>query len=818
LWLTQDVRWEAAKALARVSEWKDVPELRELLKDPDERLGQTAAEALVRVGGNSPLLALTLPYEDTSLLHWYRWLARYWGGKAPQDSEVLCAYLGRPKDEPRPPISMLNGSNPNAKSRRENALNDLRLLRDEAWRKTESSWLTEPRWLKEDVAKWWAQIIILEVMDWTKDDVEKELKAIRDCLKDEKNKVGRTYIPAIEQVIAPFEIPLPPFVRTLLAFLAVNLVAVLLYWSSPWVGLKAWLPFVVALVGGAGISLPDIGAWATRLHTIPWLLAVLLLVEFATLVGGGFASPGLLRQIAPVKPFNLIVPVALRLPCGKRRHFAEYVRGVREQVKRDRHQAAHEEYLILPADVVDDRNAPATLNADPAGAVLTFLTAGDDSSGRVLVEATGGTGKSALIREVVTRALAAFEKAPTHQPLPILLTGGGDDIEKMVKDALGATLILPESLPQHLDAGDFFLVIDRVSESGLADKVLAAFLNSAHAKTTPVLLGSRPTSEFRSIVEGTPPWMTVEPRRLDEVSLDLFVGHYRGKPLPDPVKAACRGAEGTYLPILVRMAMRVNADRGTTVSVADIYRDYFLKLFENQFPGDAGEAARFQRLEEASRYCLETYWSDGRRNCEYRPNDSHHGELQQSLKKAGVLVPVGGITVAKEVKFFHDSMQSYLTAMGLSDEDKAGYGNLRRSAEEGDGPWDRRRVLFRAAGDPRFAGAHSDIVLTGSSELFQMILATFSNKAALRQVLRTELQAWANAQHQNLRLLDFKAALPKDVAGKAKSFADNKELVTEAVEVAFKTDEHSGTVESLGALYGCLTPLIWRLQQAERKT
>jgi hypothetical protein len=54
--------------------------------------------------------------------------------------------------------------------------------------------------------------------------------------------------------------------------------------------------------------------------------------------------------------------------------------------------------------------------------------------------------------------------------------------------------------------------------------------------------------------------------------------------------------------------MRVNADSGITVSVTDIYRAYFLKLFENQFPGDAGEAARFKRLEEASRYCLETYW------------------------------------------------------------------------------------------------------------------------------------------------------------------------------------------------------------------
>jgi hypothetical protein len=248
-----------------------------------------------------------------------------------------------------------------------------------------------------------------------------------------------------------------------------------------------------------------------------------------------------------------LFPLALRLPWGRRRHFAEYVRRVQQQVERDRRQAADEKYLILPANVRNDRNATATLSADPASAVLKSLTSADGSSGPVLIEATGGTGKSALIREVVSRALAAFENSLSRQPLPVLLTGGGDGIEKMVKDALGAALILPELLPQHLEAGDFFLVIDGVSESGLSDKVLAAFLNSPYAGTTPVLLGSRPTSEFRALVEGTPHWMTVEPRRLDDASLDLFVAHYGGQPLPPPVKIACRGAEGTYLPILVRM-------------------------------------------------------------------------------------------------------------------------------------------------------------------------------------------------------------------------------------------------------------------------
>jgi len=150
----------------------------------------------------------------------------------------------------------------------------------------------------------------------------------------------------------------------------------------------------------------------------------------------------------------------------------------------------------------------------------------------------------------VSRALEAFEKDPAGKPLPVRLMGKGDSIEKMVEEALGATLILPELLMEHLDAGDFFLVLDGVSESGLSDKVVAGFLNGPHRRH----LGFArhpPSPSFRQLIEGTPRWMTAEPRRLDEPSLDHFITHYGGKPLPAPVKAACRGAEGTYLPILV---------------------------------------------------------------------------------------------------------------------------------------------------------------------------------------------------------------------------------------------------------------------------
>ena len=791
----RDVREAVAIALGTAGGEENKKLLEKMLStrltDEEDITPFAAADALTRAGGTSSLIPLSIPYEEGLLLPSARFWARYWGGARPQESEVLCAYLGRPQDDPNPPVTDRGAT------RREKALRDLRVLREEAWAKTDS------RWVKEDVARWWIQIIA-GVKDWGTEEEIAELKAIRGLLTDGDNKVGRGYIPAIEEVLAPFEIWPSPAVRTLLALLAVNASAFLLYRLSPTVGgLERWLPFVVPVAVGAGVGLTDLANWAHRLHTIPWLLAVLLAAEFLGLVGGGLVSPRLLRQIAPIKPFGFVVPLALRLPWGRRRYFADYVQRVRHQVERDRRQAADERYVLLPADVRNDRCPTPTLCADPAGAVLKILTSEEGPSSQVLIEATGGRGKSALVREIVARALEEFEKDPGRKPLPVRLSGTSDSIESLVREALGGALILQELLPQHLEAGDFFLVLDGVSESGLPPKVLGGFLNGPFASTTPMLLGSRPAYEFRQLIEGTARWTTVEPRRLDEVSLSLFVQTYGGKPLSPSVQSACRGSDGTYLPILVRMALRVGS-QGGSVGVADIYRDYFLELFAAQFPDDR---QRLGVLHDASRWCLETYWKDGRRNRNYEAT-----ELQQSLVRAGVLIARGGVTVAREVRFAHDSMQSYLTSAALAAEDEHGYATLPDPAEDGrHTTWDRPRVLARAAGSAHFTGAPSDILLAGGSELFQMLLTTFGDRESLRRCLRGQLDRWSATYHQNLRLMDFQTSLPQMVAEQAASFADNKVLLARAVEVAFDTDVQAGTVEMLGGLYGCLAPFVQKL-------
>jgi hypothetical protein len=218
------------------------------------------------------------------------------GGQSPEVSEILCNYLARPNRDPKPPTS-----------RGEARVVVEALL--SAWDELDRIPDLESRWIREDIAKSWSLVITqLPVAGTWEFSDTKLLEEVRDRINKEGNKVGRGYLPGIKKELEPFEIRPSPTVRTLVALVLLNLAAVLLYRLSPGHGgLERWLPFVVPLAAGVGVSLADLAAWANRLHTIPWLLGGLLLLEFAALVGAGVLSPKVLRHIAPVKPFNFVV-------------------------------------------------------------------------------------------------------------------------------------------------------------------------------------------------------------------------------------------------------------------------------------------------------------------------------------------------------------------------------------------------------------------------------------------------------------------------------------------------------------------------------
>jgi HEAT repeat protein len=772
---------EAAWALGRLGEKDVVPVLRGLLKDPLVPARRETAAVLTRLGETDPLVALRIPYEDVSYLYWARWLAHYWGGRKPEVARVLCAYLGRPKEDPVLPVSDEPG-----RSRKENARNDLRVLREEAWERSDSPWL------KEDVAQWWSWIITEAVTEWSSAEDIAELQKVRDALRD--GPVGHRYVAGIDRVLESFEISPSPLVRTGIMAAFLNLVALTLLVASPRLGRRGrWLPLAVPALAALAVILADVSRWEPRVHTIPWLLSLVLLAEIALLLGAAAFSPMVLRQVARVEPLRrAALFLALRRPQHRRRFLADYAAVLDSRLEDARARAAFEEYVPLPANVRTERGTEVTSCADPAGEILALLNGTDGRKGNALIEAPAGMGKSALVREVVARALDRFKKGATPQPLPVLLSGEGETVAQMIGMAVSSLLPFPELLPMYLEAGEFFLVFDGVSELGPSESVLAAFVNGPRGRSVPLLLAGRPGRNLAGVIRGSH-WMTAAPQALDEEHLREFVNAYGGSPLPEPVKSACRGPDGRYRPSLVRMALVANPRADGPLNIADLYRGYFLKLLEGQCPA---ETDRLKRLEEASRWCLATYWRDGMRRRRYEPTDP----LQRQLRQAGLLVAADAAPEPKTVVFADVSMQSFLTAHALATQDRQGYKQLPRLAgEPSAGPWNRSRVLLRAAADEKFSGER---------ELLRMCLATFVPKKELRQWLYDQLRRWTNEYEEDLPRRKVLAAVAEPWRNSLREVRGSGKVLAEAARLSFDADQTGDSVEALGRLYAGVAPLM----------
>jgi hypothetical protein len=257
------------------------------------------------------------------------------------------------------------------------------------------------------------------------------------------------------------------------------------------------------------------------------------------------------------------------------------------------------------------------------------------------------------------------------------------------------------------------------------------------------------------------------------------------------------------------MAMGGGTD-GNVVGVADIYHSYFLRLFQAQVP-DPGQrlelAQRLELLARTAQWCLRSYWLDGQRvqTCEDE-------ELRELLKRAGVLIRVGGPD-SQRVRFFHDSMQSYLTAYGLEQADRGGYARLPGPTGGGaPANWDRSSVLLRAAASPDFSATGADLLSTGGSELYQMCLVLFRKRPGLGQWLRDELVRWANEYDEDLRKINVVGALPPQLAAMAGNVRGAARLLREAAGLCFQVDQEHDSVEMLGRLYAGMAPVIYGLK------
>ncbi|WP_143177250.1 NACHT domain-containing protein [Cystobacter ferrugineus] len=553
------------------------------------------------------------------------------------------------------------------------------------------------------------------------------------------------HAPLIEQV----------WFRTTLACLLATLLFVLPLVLLPRQRLtQRWIPFLgwsANVLGGSGLLLAGMAStWRIHFPSFVGVLFLELLVGLAL----GLVSPAAFRLLASARPFWWMVPMALGLPSTRRHIQAEYMAHVGRKVEAWRHQANDERYISLPAHFREGMthaspmtSAPSPLTylalEKPEERIIRFLTTRD--GGNVLIESPGGRGKSALLREVVQRMLSDFMEDPC-KPLPVLCDGRGHTLEQIVFQALASNPLPKDIHEVLLLRGDYVLVVDGLTESALSPESLREFLDGRYGHCVRLLLTSRPHLGFRQVVEGSRRWMIAEPRRLDDKTLGRFVATYapgrHGK--AEERLAACRGADGTYLPILVRLALLFGHDSGE--GIAALYEAAFRGLLRRQGVSGGEDT---ELLAWAGDFCLRTYWTQGIRSLRYR--NAPEQEQMQKLLHAGLLVPEDAdVTPGQhpgQVRFFHDSMQSYLTARGLF---------TRVHAEL---TWD---LLWRAAADPLFRTDSSELDSEADSELFQMCLQVFGPEEKLQRELRRQLLEWATLHDEDLSKRDILNTVPEN--------------------------------------------------------
>ena len=553
-------------------------------------------------------------------------------------------------------------------------------------------------------------------------------------------------------------------------------------------GIQRWAP--LAVYAGGGLAGTITGVSNDKLLNLPLLIA-LLAAAAAIACLCGVLSPAAFRELERIEPFRSLAPLAVSAGSIRRRLYASYVQRVADDVDGARQRANAEVYSPVPLRKLGARQATLDLTALPAQAVLDLLIAPDlDTRAHVLIESTGGRGKSALIREVIDRALAAFARDP-RSPLPIVCDGSGATLFERAKQKLGTDDGFSDELFRVLlRSGEFFLVVDGLTEQGVDAAMLREQL-AGYGVKCPLLLAGRPNDALRAAVESAKAWVIAEPQRLDDTTLRAFLTAYArtDDDFPEAAREACRHRdEQTYLPILVRLAILPR--QGNALTIAAIYDSAIHTLLDEKgIP-----------LDDAVDLCFATYWHDGQRQLVYALAEAERKTVLARLVGAGLLVPGdlghAGAAEPRMVQFFHDTMQSYLTAVALSRQEE----------------W--REVLLRAAGEPQFVRDQSDLASHGGSELFQMCLHIFEPRFKTRNLLQSELLRLAK-DHGSSLSRDW-VVEESDIDGLAEKIDPNTaggDALTIAIEQAARDPE----IWSLGSLYSATARFLWTRIKDRRK-
>jgi hypothetical protein len=616
-----------------------------------------------------------------------------------------------------------------------------------------------------------------------------------------------------------------PLVASLLwLLLPIGLVCALFRDSAP---VRAWAPVMIPFVEAIGtILLPEYAKPEYAKLSVPHFLASAALVT-VTAVVAGVTSPAAFRAIAASHPFKPIVPFALRVGLLRRRVFARYMSCAEEEVGRRKAAANDERYVPLPIAVkeVAANRGPMPAVSDHvtiSALVDALLVTAPEERIHLVIEAPGGRGKSALLHAIFERVIARWHEVP-GAPLPVLCNADATTLEERAKIAFGSDAVSVEHLALQLATGDLVLFVDGLSESRIDPGILERFLRDTGRRTR-LCVAMRPSPDFwRAIAANADRYLRVEPQRLTDETIDEFLLAYASptkatSPSAPDAKAGAagqmalksrlqyfRGFDGSYVPLLVRLAML--ADEDTSASISDVYDSCFARLLRSQSitaPADRNELER-----AAQDLSLATYVERQQRIFSTNREEVEEKASIARLLTCGVLVSADhGSRLEIEpraVRFFHDSMQSYLAAKALGRK----------------GRWD---IFLRAAGDEGFRRARSDILGRSGSELFFMCVLGFGTAEAVADYLFQELSTWAALHANSFSADQITGAIPevlrvskayvspegRDVA----SYLNAAIALADRLQTAQPDDLARQRRDYLAVLYSTLAPSVWAKMSA----
>lgn len=605
-------------------------------------------------------------------------------------------------------------------------------------------------------------------------------------------------------------------VRTVVVFFVLAIVVIgsgMLLRSHP--TLTRWSPPALALAASGVSNIHSVTKWADVDGNL-----LLVLVGLGGICGllVGTISATAFRALSRTAPYHWIAPLVVTLGIVRARIYRQYVRDARAMLQRRREKASDEQYIPIPAKICTPLTQATDTLAEhphPSEALLdSVLRFPLDSRTHVLIEAPGGYGKSALLRQLVAKALDNFERNPTA-PLPVWCDMPGDTIEAAIARALGDDLISLEILKEEMKAGGFVLAIDGLSESHWNLNSIATYVGVRSNTATPLIVTSRP-KDCDAIVSDPSRWTRAEPRCLDDQNLMSFVRAYSptvNNPFEDLsqqelaalFKATCQGPDGRYMPILVRLVIIA----GTTNqnNLRSIYENALRRLLEKQQLESDVEGL----LRGAGEVCLDSYWTKRERVLPFANAKEPQRTILEKLLRAGIVIAADDNESARTlvdrrlhnpprgVRFFHDSMLSYLTAR-----------ELHRSTQ-----WN---ALLRAAGDPFFLQLRGSMLFDGS-ELFQMWVHLSEEREIIKGHLISQIGDWKRDLAGDIAFNEVIKALPSVLVQPFQTQAHEASGVAYALHVAVLLCERADTHDNahLASFFGKLAPVVWRLKNSENR-